>query len=115
MGREGLSHARLLDRCCRLQVASSVCTAVIVPVIKDDCNCLAVFIDLGMGQTAHRHAVSSGVPAWAGLGSLWAACCERRLVVGRTLRARAHDVFHNVIAECSGFRMLGGRCEHVGG
>ena len=71
-------------------------------------------IDFGMGQTAHRHAFSSGIPAWAGLGSLWAACCERRLVVGRTV-ARAHDVFHNVIAECSGFGMLGGRCEHVGG
>ena len=73
-----------------------------------------VLNDFGMGQTANRHAVNSRIPAGAGLGSLWAACCERRLVIGRTLRARAHDAFHNVIIECSGFRMLGGRCEHFG-
>ena len=49
----------------------------------------------------------------ANLGLLRVPCLEGCLVVGRSLCAHGHNIFHNIVAACSGFGMLGGRCGHV--
>ena len=46
---------------------------------------------------ARRRAIDIDVAVGGGLWSLRIACFERRVMVGRTLRARRHNVFHNVI------------------